>query len=246
MSDRWTEEEIAAFVDGSLDDAAAKRIAAIIERDSEARALAEEIAKGNDVLRAAFADVAATPIPPALAETLAGRGDTVVPFRKRIAWPSTWIPAAAAASIAIVVGLGIGAQFGGANSSPKITLGDAPRDGGLHLALETLPSGMAHEDRIMPMLTFTDASGRYCREFEVVGDLPDELEFGIACRSDSEAWHVEIIVSAPMGAANDRGFAPASGPGADALAAMIEALGGGGKPLAPGAEASVIDNGWQP
>ncbi|MEM7745692.1 MAG: hypothetical protein AAF409_18485 [Pseudomonadota bacterium] len=245
MSDKWTEEEIAAFVDGSLDDAAARRIAAIIEQDPEALALAEEIEKGNDILRNAFVDVATAPIPASLAETLSGRDETVVPFRKRIAQPGTWIPTAAAASIAVAIGLGIGTQFGGTNFSPEITLGDAPLDSGLHLALETLPSGMAHEDRIMPMLTFTDASGRYCREFEVVGDLPDELEFGIACRSESHTWHVEIIVSAPMGTADGGGFAPASGPGADALAAMIAAL-GGGEPLAPEAEASMIENGWQP
>ncbi|MEM6624668.1 MAG: hypothetical protein AAF674_20795 [Pseudomonadota bacterium] len=245
MSDKWTEEEIAAFVDGSLDDSAVERIAAIIEHDPEALALVEEIEKGNDILRAAFADVATAPMPPSLTKTLTGRDETVVPSRKRIAQPGTWIPTAAAASIAVVIGLGIGTQFGGTSSSPGISLGDAPRDSGLHLALETLPSGMAHEDRIMPMLTFTDASGRYCREFEVAGDLPDELEFGIACRSESQAWHVEIIVSAPMDADDGGGFAPASGPGADALAAMIEAL-GGGEPLAPGAEANAIENGWQP
>ena len=245
MSDKWTEEEIAAFIDGSLEDTAAERIAAIIEHDPEARALAEEIGKGNDLLRAAFSDVAMAPMPPSLAETLAEPGNTVVPFRRRLARPATWIPAAAAASIAIVVGLGIGSQFAGTNAGPVVTLGDAPRPGALHLALETLPSGTVHDERIMPMLTFKDASSRYCREFEVIGDLPDELEFGIACRSDRDTWHVEIIVSAPMGGTDGGGFAPASGPGADALAAMIEAL-GGGEPMAPGTEASVIESGWQP
>ncbi|MEM7060145.1 MAG: hypothetical protein AAF557_21395 [Pseudomonadota bacterium] len=245
MTNGWTEEEIAAFVDGSLDDAAADRIAAILEQDPDARALAEEISNGNDLLRAAFADVAQSPVPTSLAETLTTADGTVVPFHRRLAQPSTWIPAAAAASVAIIVGLGLGAQFGATKSGPEITLGDAPPDSALHLALETLPSGDPYDERIIPMLTFTDASGRYCREFEVVGDLPDELEFGIACRTAEAAWHVEIVVTAPMGAAIDGGFAPASGPGADALSAMIEAL-GGSEPLTPRAETRVIENGWQP
>ena len=245
MTRNWTEEDIAAFVDGSLDDKAAERITAIIEHDPEARAFAEEIGKGNDLLRAAFSDVAMAPVPPLLAEKLAEPDNTVVPFLKRLARPGIWIPAMAAASIAIVVGLGIGSQLASTNAGPEVTLGDAPRNGALHLALETLPGGTVHDQRIMPMLTFKDASSRYCREFEVVGDLPDELEFGIACRSEDQAWHVEIIVSAPLGSADSGGFATASGPGADALAAMIEAL-GGGEPLAPAAEASVLESGWQP
>lgn len=247
MNRDWTEEDIAAFVDGALDDEEAARIAASIDRDADARALAEEVGQGNALLRAAFADVAKAPAPPALAATLAYPTETVMPFRKRRVQRRAWIPAAIAASVAIVVGVGIGSQFGETDGAtgPEITLGDAPRDSDLHLALETLPSGTAHDDRILPMLTFRDVSGRYCREFEVVGDLAEELEFGIACRTEDAAWHVEIIVTAPTINPDDGGFAPASGPGADALASMIEAL-GGGAPLAPDAEASLLRNNWQP
>lgn len=245
MSREWTEEDIAAFVDGALDDDAAERIAQIIEEDNEARALAEEIGNGNKLLRAAFEDAAAAPVPPSLAATLSGQNSTVIPFRNLLARRRTWVSAAAAASIAIAVALGLGTKFSGSQMGSQITLGDAPRASTLHLALETLPSGTPLEDRIVPMLTFTDASGRYCREFEVVGDLPDELEFGIACRTIEAAWHVEIIVTAPMISAADGGFAPASGPGADALAKLIEAL-GGSAPLAPHAEARVIEKDWRP
>lgn len=244
MTRDWTKEDIAAFVDGALDAAEAERIAAILDHDAVARALADEIVESNNLLRAAFADVAAAPVPPALNATLAGQEDKVVPFRQRLTRPEAWMPVAAAASIAIVVGIGVGVQFGNVEGGPQVTLGNAPRDSGFHIALETLPSGTVHEDAYIPMLTFSDAAGRFCREFEVVGDLPDELEFGIACRTEEAAWHVEIIVSAPMADAGDGTFAPASGPGADALAAMIEAL-GGSDPLDPGAEATTLRNTWQ-
>ncbi|MEL7470174.1 MAG: hypothetical protein AAFN27_17100 [Pseudomonadota bacterium] len=244
MTRDWTEEDIAAFVDGALDPADAERVAAILEHDEEARTLADQISASNAMLRAAFADVANAPLPAALAATLVHQGDTVVPMRRRFVLPTKWIPVAAAASIAIVVGLVLGTQIEDSMGSPQITLGDAPNEGALHLALETLPSGTAFEDRIMPMLTFTDELGRYCREFEVLGDLPNELEFGIACRTEAAAWHVEIIVSAPMSDSVDQGFAPASGPGADALAAMIEAL-GGSEPLSPDAESAAVRNNWQ-
>lgn len=93
------------------------------------------------------------------------------------------------------------------------------------------------------MLTFKDAQGRYCREFEVNGDLPSELEFGIACRTEEEAWHVEIIVTAPQAKRGEDGFVPASGPGADALEAMLDAL-GAGLPLSPNNELQAIQGGW--
>ncbi|MGD1924555.1 MAG: anti-sigma factor family protein [Paracoccaceae bacterium] len=244
MTRDWTEEDIAAYVDGALDPADAERVAAILEHDEEARGLADQIDASNAMLRAAFADVANAPVPAALTATLAHEGDTVVPMRWRFARPTTWVPAAAAASVAIVVGVLLGTQIEDNMGSPQITLGDAPSDSALHLALETLPSGTAFDDRIMPMLTFTDKRGRYCREFEVLDDLPNELEFGIACRTETAAWHVEIIVSAPMNDSVDQGFAPASGPGADALAAMIEAL-GGSEPLSPDAESVAVRNNWQ-
>ena len=144
----------------------------------------------------------------------------------------------------IVVGIGLGTQFGPQPQSPQVVLGDAPRGGDLEIALETLPSGTAMADRIVPMLTFRDGAGRYCREFEVIGDLPDELEFGVACRTPRNTWHVEIIVAAPIVEPDDSGFAPASGPGADALAAMLDAL-GASPPLSPETEAEAIKDGWE-
>ena len=94
------------------------------------------------------------------------------------------------------------------------------------------------------MLSFRDGAGRPCREFEVIGSLPEELEFGIACRNASGPWHVEIVVAAPQTEPGPQGFAPASGPAADALDAKLDAL-GAGPALSPEDEASLLRQGWQ-
>jgi hypothetical protein len=94
------------------------------------------------------------------------------------------------------------------------------------------------------MLSFLDAEGRPCREFEVIGELPPQLEFGIACRTPGGAWDVAILVKAPVTEQGADGFAPASGPAADALGAMLDAL-GAGPAMAPEEERSLLGEGWE-
>lgn len=154
------------------------------------------------------------------------------------------VPVAAAASVALAVGLGLGITLDRDSPDQRIALGDTPHGSALQIALETIPSGNALDDQIIPMLSFRDRAGRFCREFEVVGELVDELEIGIACRDAPGTWHVEIVVTAPIIAPIENGYAPASGPGADALEAMLDAL-GASTPISPTREAELILDAWR-
>lgn len=268
MPKEWTEAEIAAWVDGSLDSDSARRVESIVANDPGARACADAIQETNRALRAAFAAPIDEPVPASIEAAIMGAPGaagataapapsaigTVTPFRPRRAeappLPS-WRPMALAASLALVVGMGAGALWWGGEGGTVATggtiaaLGGAPIGGPLHQALETEASGTLTTDGVRPMLTFYDDSQRVCREFEVVGELPSALELGIACRSPSGSWDVEIVVTAgSVEAPQDGGFATASGPGGDALEAALDGM-GAGVPLAPGDEARLIEDGWQ-
>ncbi len=243
MNQTWTEEKIAALIDGSLDDpdeAAALR--RVLETDPDARALAERLQASNALLQEAFEHPDGAATPAAIQAAIFGEPGKVAAFPKqrRLA---RWIPAAAAACVAFAVGLGAGGVFNTPEPAVIAVLGDAPINGPLHAALESLPSGDISERGVQPMLSFWDGAGRPCREFEVIHELPEELEFGIACRGDSALWHVEILVSAPVTEPNEAGYAPASGPGGSALDAMLDAL-GAGPALTPESEAELLRNQW--
>ncbi len=245
MTANWTEEEIAAWVDGAADAAEAERVERILADDPAARAYAETLQKANRALKSAFEAPMDEPVPAAIKAAILGEPGKVAQFPRRRS-VSTWIPAAIAASLALVVGLGAGGLLETEPAPGMIAvLGDAPTDGPLHAALETLPSGTESEDGVLPMLTFRDAEGRFCREFEVVGELPQEIEFGIACRTPADAWHVEIVVAAPVPeAGSGPDFRPAEGaPASDALEAMLDAL-GFELPLLPDEEATLLEGGW--
>ncbi|NBC32395.1 MAG: hypothetical protein GVY13_06940 [Alphaproteobacteria bacterium] len=256
MSTEWTEAEIAAWVDGQLDGTDAERIARLVVADPEAGAYAEAVRKTNQALMAAYEDPLAEPVPAAIRRAIESHpAGAAVPaargFGRRAHRPSRR-PAALAASVALVfglaAGLGIGGLLWGPGTDTRVVAapGTAQPGGPLFTALETLASGSITDSGVRPMLTFRDAAGRYCREFEVVEALPQETELGIACRTPSGDWHVEILVAAPQQTPSGaNGFVPAGGPAGDALGSMLDAM-GAGQPLAPQEESRLLEEGWSP
>ena len=244
MSRDWTEERIAALVDGAIEDeqeAAALRT--VLESNPEAKAYAERVERSNVLLRDAFEIPAEEPTPASIQAAIFGEEGKVAVLEPRLS-ARAWMPAAIAASLALVIGLGVGSQFGDQRTPVIAALGEAPLEGPLHAALEDLPSGAISDAGVQPMLSFWDGGGRACREFEVIGELPSQLEFGIACRTDAGRWHVEIIVAAPETEPGSEGYAPAAGPGGNALDAMLDAL-EAGPTLKPDDEAGLLNRGWR-
>lgn len=177
---------VAAYVDGELDDLAARRI----EREAESdAALAAEIARHRALrsqLSAHFAPVADEPVPDRLRDLLVGdRVDTSLSERReakraRFA-PAHW--GAIAASLVLGLALGLkpwapAADVAGAN-------GMLVASGALADALDTqLASNQPANADVRIGLSFRDRQGRTCRSFE------GRNLSGIGCRDDGR-WALE-------------------------------------------------------
>ncbi|MEO1315469.1 MAG: hypothetical protein AAFW01_02600, partial [Pseudomonadota bacterium] len=161
MTGEWTDEEIAAYVDGSIDDPAlAARLGKAIETDPALSRRVEEIKSANALLRRAFDDPMAEPIPTAIeAALMAEPGRVAVLPRRRAPF---WAPAAMAASLALCLGLGGGLYLATEHpaTTGQIVLGASGTSDALAQALETLPTGTASPAGIRPILTFRDGAGR--------------------------------------------------------------------------------------
>lgn len=246
MTEPWTEDEIAAFVDGALEGAERERIAGVIARDPAAREAAERIRAANARLRDAFAAPLSEPLPGDMAALFDDTG-AVTSFRPRRPPRAAWLPAAMAASVALVVG-----SVGGALVAPRFAepvvesaaLPVGPASESLSAALDVAPTG-ALQDGVRPIASFALAGGGYCREFE----LQESAEaapaaFGLACGT-AEGWRVVIAAEiADEAAGATDGFAPASGAALDAALPVLDAL-GAGPVLDPDAESRAIAEGWR-
>jgi hypothetical protein len=240
MTERWTETEIAAFLDGELDEERAARVAAALESDPAAADVARRLQDNDRLLREAFAAPLAEPVPAAIATALAAPAGRVVPFPGRPRRVSGWMPAALAASVALTVSLAGGALLRSGNGTPVMAVG--PAADSLAAVLETEPSGVAL-NRVRPLASFL-VDGGVCREFEVLGAEAAPTSQGLACRAGS-GWSVILATAVEPARADPAGggFAPADGMASDAIGPLLESL-GAGPALDPAAERAAIAAGW--
>ena len=185
MADR--EEQISAYLDGSMSAAEAARFEAAMAQDPMLRDEVEEWRSADEMLRAAFPadadNIDAAMIArlgldtrPALPQTAANDNPTRF-------WKIGLAGGAIAASIAVALIL---TPIGG---------GSLEGDSQFQLAMESAPSGKTLPlsqagKRVRPVLTFAAADGRFCREFSV-----DNQSSGIACRSKGK-WTIEAEAAA--------------------------------------------------
>jgi hypothetical protein len=243
MRDEWTEEQIAAWVDGALEPEEARRIGAIVIEDEAARECARRVAAMNRMLKAAFAETLDAAPPARLTAAVLGAPGKVaaLPVRRPV---RPWVPAAMAATVALAIGLGSGATLfgGGGDGAPAgaTTLASVgPAAPALAAALESAPTGATTPEGLRAVASFRMDDGRVCREFET-GDAAA----GLACRGAQGDWTVMVIAAAPQTEAAGDGYAPASGVFADALSAALDAM-GAGPALGPDEEAAAIADGWR-
>ncbi len=272
MNAPWTEEEIAAFVDGAVEDfETEERLRRAIETDPDAAAFAARVAATNAALQAAHSAPLEVATPPRLLRALSELGATLeakaqaterlapphaagrirAPRPRRTgrgvdAAPRATVALAMAASLAIAVGIGWWSHQAFTPGATSVAgLGDAPVGGALHVALETTPTGVRGPDQIRPVFTFRDGRGRYCREFEAAAATSGETEIGLACRTAAGRWHVEIagLVAAETG--NDgAAFSLSSGPTRRAMEALLDEIEAG--PALPAVEEQrLIESGWR-
>ena len=216
-----SEETLAAYADGELNDADAAAVKAAAAQDAAlaARLGAHETLRGR--LSRTYAPVLDETIPPAL---LAAASQA----SQRRGAPRWGVWGAMAASL--VLGL-----VSGRMSLEKPLIGsDMVAGRALAASLdEGLASAPGGDVRIG--LTFKAASGGYCRTFQA------ESVSGLACR-EASGWKVEALANVEP-AGPDQGFRTASSL-PRAIAAAVDAR-IAGEALDASAEASAREKGWR-
>lgn len=261
------EETLMAYVDGELDPGHAAEIEALLAEDAEARATVQMFRDSAAALRGAFDPILREPVPERLLVAVnappAGKVHDIR-LARRGAW-SRFLPQTAwaqAAAVALLVGTGAGyltAQWRSSALEPIVWVATA--DPLLNEALETTASGATFARRepgaevsrdILPLLTFRDEGGRFCREFEssfVVAE-DRQISYGVACREQG-AWQTQALMAQQL-------ITPTLGDPETELSEYVPAMGGDvasfdaviqqlmvGEPLGPEEEAALIDQGWR-
>ncbi|MFN3867907.1 MAG: hypothetical protein ACK4MF_02440 [Hyphomicrobiaceae bacterium] len=232
---RPDDETLMAFADGALSPERHAEVAAYLATDADARALVDDFRRSADLVRGAF-DAALTAPPNEKLEQLIRSGGasgtaaanvTSLASRRKVPFRSQgWQPLALAASLALVIGAGLGwlANSGGgrgAGAGYEVAIGPVPGASDLGRLLETRPSydevvtgEGASRRRLVVVATFRDRAARPCREFEVTSVDQDQrpIGIGVACRTPSGAWAVEGLAQ-PIVAevASNGAMKPASG-----------------------------------
>jgi hypothetical protein len=177
------EEQIAAYIDGSMSAAERAAFEAEMAGDQEMANAVERWRENDALLRAAYAP-AADGVDAALLQRLGLADADQMPAAANDNPPiwRRWLPVggALAASLALAY-----AAFAPSGETAGSFAGQVE----FQTALETAPSGsrlvLADGRQFKPVLTFKAGDGRYCREFAVGGS-----HGGIACRGKG-SWIVE-------------------------------------------------------
>lgn len=276
---RPDDETLMAFADGALDAERHAEVARYLETDAEARALVEDFRRSAELVRGAFDEALAMPPNDRLVDLIrsgptsgvtsgAAVSDAASPVlsldgRRKTRLPSRgWQPAALAASLALVVGAGLGWFAGGGGGGDggdraafQVAIGNVPGSSELGRLLETRPSysetfvgaGEARR-RLVVVATFRDRASRPCREFEVTAADQDQrpLGIGVACREPSGVWDVEGLAQ-PIVAevASNGAMKPASGMQEGLVMEGFMRMLGAAPAVAADEEQKLLASGWK-
>jgi len=240
MSMAFTDAQLAAFMDGTLeDDALIAAIETAINADPALAERAEALAGASGTaaaVRDAFAPVLEAPVPEHLARILAApaRAEVIdlAAARAARALPPTANDAGGSwrwpQFAAMAASLALGVMIGG----PLLTGGGrtAASDGSLVLAsadvaamLDSAPSGQAVDLASLGtgevVLTFRGADGRLCRQFMIAG--AGATGDALACADNAGEWQIEAYGrrAAPVGE-----MKLAGGDAAPAVVAAVDAI----------------------
>lgn len=268
MSAEITDETLMAFVDGELEAGERQRVTAALEHDADLRARLQMFEQTGRELGALFEQPMNEPVPSHIEEMVrrAPLGQRPISPLERIATQlrdtigelsapaAKWATAGVAATI-FAVGLSVGLWFQNLPTGIptdriallKVEDNHIWAQGALKTALETAASGEERKwptanngGTVVPVLTFKDNAGRFCREYAVAG-TPEANAVGIACRDEADRWSVEIHTAQ---SAEAQSIAPAAGTGIERLSALMTEM-SKGEPLDLDAEEAAIRKGWR-
>ena len=164
--------------------------------------------------------------------------ETVIPFPRRTVTAPAYRPMAAAAALALAVGVAGGflvSQTMGARETGGLSIA-ALEVPGISDALDTLPSGervTITEGEVCAIASFLNADDELCREFEF-DRTSRETVVSVACRT-ADGWEPRFAIVAPSG--DETGYAPASS--LETLDAYLTAI-GAGAPMSSEEEAASL------
>jgi hypothetical protein len=247
------DEALSALLDGALPAEDAERLRQRLAREPALKARLDALEKADTAVRSAYMDVVDEPLPARVLELFGaggcgGHGNVVeLPARK----PSRvfTLPLAAAAGIALTIGLSLGIVLGSRTLAPdgmaSITSSGVVAPGTeLYEVFESVPSAetraLAAQVSATPRLTFGTADGGYCRQVDLTS-ARGRTET-LACRRDG-GWRLEVVSFAAEAETRPGGlYRPASGPSTPidtAIDALID-----GSPLGAAAERALIGREW--
>lgn len=236
----WSDETIAAYVDGELDVALRAELEAALAADP---ALAERVEQERALrsrVEAAFGAVLDEPVPqrllealqpPAVIDLAAARAERE---RRRWHWPE-WGAMAACLAIGLFIGRALLAPADGAPFANEA--GRLLARGALDRALTMQLAGDPGGGVTLPV-SFASTDGRWCRSFV----LARESLAGLACRADG-GWQVELLATAEP-AAPAGSVRPAATALPEPVLRAIDAR-IAGEPLDAAAERAAQAGGWR-
>jgi hypothetical protein len=267
-----SDETLMAYADGVLDPALRDVVEAAMRDNPEYRVKVEKFRTTLAPIRRAFQD---GPLPQqsnALIDKLGKMGlrpdQTNPPIAPGQGWQfgagkgsngraAARRPMAIAASIALMVGVGLGWALRPNDTSlprdpNRIALGERglSAEGALRQLLETARSGTplvvasgGHTWKLKASFTFKSIDGEFCRRYEMT-NATDGSFAGYACRGDDGQWLVQAHLKSDGLTPNGKSFVPSAGKHDAALDAAIDAT-REGDVLDVEVENKLIQTAWQ-
>jgi anti-sigma factor RsiW len=249
------DEALSALLDGALPAADTERLRQRLASDAALAARLRELERANEAVRRAYAGVVDEPVPVRVLELLtapkdADHGNVIALGPRRQALPWFTLPLAAAASVALAIGLSLGVWLGPRTSGPDAlglvaAGGDVAPGTALDDVLQRAPSAttraLTAQISATPRLTFGAVDGRYCRLVDLAGERGTTEV--LACRGDA-GWRLELVSFTAAVQPGPGGlYRPASGPSTPLDAAIDEQI--DGAPLDAATERELIERDWE-
>ena len=267
------DERLMAYVDGELPPGERRAVEAALAHDADLRARLVAFEETGRRLGSVFDHALSEPVPPALldlvrtapmrASRAASSSRMLSNIKKLVASLTAptpmWAKAMTAAAL-LAVGLMLGLLIRGfsTNSGPSLhAFLEADGNhiwarGPLAATLEDVRSNemkqwttaSGNTATAMPILTFKDRTGHYCREYSVDVASDDSAALGLACRNRAGQWSIVIHTAEDLTRDGDAVYRPASGSANERVNALLTHM-RSGEDLGSSEEDALIRRGWQ-
>lgn len=259
----YRDETLSAFIDGELPEGDADALRIDMAKDPALKERVDQLRRANDAVKLAYSGIENEPLPDAVLDLFNKASADIAPFPGGLGeeeapkvhagvlqrFASTQWPTALAASLALVVGFGVG-QIGGEPQRPGGALqvaGVVAEGSPVFNILETGASAQTHLAganggvNVEPVLSMQRADGVFCREY-FISDETSRFH-NVACKEDSQ-WEIKFAVNIPATNGVDDAYVAASVDSNALAAAYIDRV-IAGDALDAQAEQAAMEEGWR-